>query len=311
MGSSGSIGAVTSELSNTHLSMLETTSPCSSRSLDAVARSSVEEFLPLSEELSEEEELPTDQCLVGEWGPALKDTYFASNLLGALNEVPLTAATGLARSSSAPSLSGDTTPRQADDCGAEVDEAPSLGVPSDRRRAGNVLSIRDLSEIKALKTPPPPIRMLMEICCLLFHIKPVTKLDGESSKRCIDYWEPARRYLLSDPFFPAKLRTYEASEISSPLRTRIRRYFKDPEFTAERVRNFSKAAFELHDWVRCLVEQPPREVDMMPPSSKVHRLCSDGLTETRRSPGTEFRTELNSGANEARGPTRWQSFAST
>lgn len=112
------------------------------------------------------------------------------------------------------------------------------------------LSLRDLSEIKALKKPPPPIRMLMEVCCLLFHIQPVKQQDERNAKRIrLDYWEPARRYLLSDPFFLSKLRMYEADDISSVQRTKIKKYFQDPEFTSERVRNCSKAAYELYEWV--------------------------------------------------------------
>merc|ERR1719401_928451 len=117
------------------------------------------------------------------------------------------------------------------------------------------VSTRDLSEIKALKKPPPPIRMLMEVCCLLFHIQPVKQADERNAKKHkLDYWEPARRYLLSDPFFLSKLRMYEADEISSTQRAKIRKYFQDPEFTAERVKNCSKAAHELYEWVSRLVQ---------------------------------------------------------
>merc|ERR1739844_233662 len=92
-----------------------------------------------------------------------------------------------------------------------------------------VLSMRDLSELKALKKPPPPIRMLMEVCCLLFNIQPV-KLPDENSAQGrlrLDYWEPARRYLLSDPFFLQKLRTYNDT-IAPAQRAKIKRYFQDP-----------------------------------------------------------------------------------
>lgn len=40
------------------------------------------------------------------------------------------------------------------------------------------LSTRDLSEIKALKQPPVPVKMLMEVCCLLFQIRPATSFDA-------------------------------------------------------------------------------------------------------------------------------------
>merc|ERR1719305_598275 len=97
--------------------------------------------------------------------------------------------------------------------------------------------------------------MLMEVCCLLFHIQPVKIPDERNAKSLykLDYWEPARRYLLSDPFFLSKLRMYEASTIGQTQRNKIRRYFRDPEFSAERVRNCSKAAFELYMWVQELI----------------------------------------------------------
>lgn len=120
-----------------------------------------------------------------------------------------------------------------------------------------LISMRDLCEIKALKKPPPPIRMLMEVCCLLFGIEPVRHLDDRSTKGWrIDYWEPARRSLLSDPFFLSKLRSYD-EELAPLQKAKIRKYFQDPEFTADRVRNCSKAAFELFVWVsRVLAQQP-------------------------------------------------------
>jgi len=180
-------------------------------------------------------------------------------------------------------LAGFKAPASEDSSVVEEASSLALALPAAGRRSGTVLSLRDLSEIKTLKKPPPPIRMLMEICCLLFHIKPLKQLDEKSSKRSIlDYWEPARRYLLSDPFFPAKLRMYEASHISHTQRTKIRRYFRDPEFSAERVRNCSKAAFELYDWVRDLVEQSAPRPSEQPAveSPAVHRQCSDDV-ETR------------------------------
>eukprot|EP00927_Polykrikos_kofoidii_P066668 TRINITY_DN62224_c0_g1_i1.p1 TRINITY_DN62224_c0_g1~~TRINITY_DN62224_c0_g1_i1.p1 ORF type:complete len:1226 (-),score=253.10 TRINITY_DN62224_c0_g1_i1:61-3279(-) len=123
--------------------------------------------------------------------------------------------------------------------------------------ASGSLTLRDLSEIKALKKPPPPIRMLMEVCCLLFNIIPVRQPDDRCAKRWrLDYWEPARRYLLSDPFFLSKLRSYD-EEIPPGQRVKIRRYFQDPEFTADRVKTCSKAAYELYGWVALLLQRSP------------------------------------------------------
>jgi len=93
---------------------------------------------------------------------------------------------------------------------------------------------------------------------MLFHIQPVKLPDEKSAQGRMryDYWEPARRYLLSDPFFLSKLRTYD-DHLTSTQRAKIRKYFKDPEFTAERVRTCSKAAHELYCWVSVLLQDPP------------------------------------------------------
>merc|ERR1712113_614489 len=97
---------------------------------------------------------------------------------------------------------------------------------------------------------------LMEVCCLLFNIAPMKQADEIGLKRCIDYWEPARRYLLSDPFFLSKLRDFDASRLSPSQRAKIMHYFRDPEFTSDRVRNCSKAAYELYEWVRAIADEP-------------------------------------------------------
>lgn len=121
------------------------------------------------------------------------------------------------------------------------------------------LSVRDLSEIKALKRPAPPLRMLMEVCCILFGIPP-TKQVGASPRTPrisqLDYWEAARRHLLSDPFLPAKLRDFDASRLTAAQRARVVRCLAEPEFTADRVMNCSKAAAELYFWVRTVAERP-------------------------------------------------------
>jgi len=117
------------------------------------------------------------------------------------------------------------------------------------------LSLRDLSEIKALKKPPPPIRMLMEVCCLLFHIQPVKHLDEQCVHHRLrtDYWEPARRYLLSDPFLLSKLRSH-GKDVAPAQRAKIKKYFKDPDFSAERMLKCSRAAFELYSCVLRLMD---------------------------------------------------------
>lgn len=239
-----------------------------------------------------EAELPaTDLQLIGDWSSALATGYRACpNRSGLGSSADLSSPpVGSARSTSfaEPSvcqgqLSATTSarvswisgssPSRGSRSGAGNADTPSTDVAvmgpatasvdltaplptSDGLPCMGVLSMRDLSEIKALKKPPPPIRMLMEVCCLLFNIEPM-KLPDEKAPRGwrLDYWEPARRSLLSDPFFLSKLRGFD-DEVQPAQRAKIRRYFQDPEFTADRVRNCSKAAYELYAWVSSLLAQ--------------------------------------------------------
>lgn len=225
-----------------------------------------------------EAELPaTDLQLIGDWSAALgtsctnsppvgsaRSTSFAepSASQGHLSATASTRGSWLSGSSpSRGSRSGVGSAVTPSTDGALMGPATAsvdLTAPlhsSDGLPCMGVLSMRDLSEIKALKKPPPPIRMLMEVCCLLFNIDPM-KLPDERAPRGwrLDYWEPARRSLLSDPFFLSKLRGFD-DEVQPAQRTKIRRYFQDPEFTADRVRNCSKAAYELYAWVSSLLAQ--------------------------------------------------------
>lgn len=221
-------------------------------------------------EEEEEEELPTAQeQLLSEWSStSLQAVSSPLPLSFAQRSAPAIARTPPPRldfeggeasaSSLLPSPLADPSPQQLGSPGASTDAPQRERTPSAASGAAAALSLRDLSEIKALKKPPPPVRMLMEVCCLLFHIQPVRQADDRAAKRWrLDYWEPARRYLLSDPFFVSKLKLYD-QEIKPAERAKLNRYFQDPDFTAERVRSCSKAAAELYDWVLQVVASRDR-----------------------------------------------------
>eukprot|EP00931_Biecheleriopsis_adriatica_P045052 TRINITY_DN25818_c0_g1_i2.p1 TRINITY_DN25818_c0_g1~~TRINITY_DN25818_c0_g1_i2.p1 ORF type:complete len:882 (-),score=177.30 TRINITY_DN25818_c0_g1_i2:87-2732(-) len=231
-------------------------------------------------DLDEEAELPTAGGLLREWASVYKateeDVLCVSPAAGsgsAAQSRPPTRAAMTLRSPPSKSSRGGISPMESPGLANEAspparlpdpripDASPasaskSLMSPSPKAstRDGHGISMRDLCEIKALKKPPPPIRMLMEVCCLLFHIQPVKQPDEKSiqGRLRVDYWEPARRYLLSDPFLLSKLRSYD-EEIAPSQRAKINKYFKDPEFSSERVLNCSKAAYELYACVSALM----------------------------------------------------------
>eukprot|EP00927_Polykrikos_kofoidii_P036756 TRINITY_DN31024_c0_g1_i1.p1 TRINITY_DN31024_c0_g1~~TRINITY_DN31024_c0_g1_i1.p1 ORF type:complete len:866 (+),score=141.67 TRINITY_DN31024_c0_g1_i1:157-2754(+) len=234
-GASGRHGSSKRASSPANLSLMETTSPCSSIDVVGIAAVSSD---PEDGSPFQESELPAEGRLIGEWSAQQVGCISVESSLGG---------------NGSDSLGAPAEPSPS--AAPEVADEPK----KDRRKSTlGAMSLRDLSEIKALKRPPTPVRVLMEVCCLLFSIQPERKQDEKNCKKwSLDYWETARRSLLSDPFFPSKLRLYDPSQLSPALQAKIKRYFLDPEFTGERVRACSKAAFELYNWVRILIEQDP------------------------------------------------------
>eukprot|EP00438_Fugacium_kawagutii_P026318 Skav227418 [mRNA] locus=scaffold950:181956:184462:- [translate_table: standard] len=216
----------------------------------------------LPQALLDEEELPTAGGLLREWANVYQDpSESLERLQKPAPGPPLQGLTG-------PPLQGLTAP-PLQGMGGPLGplsgacwDVEALPVPSKVEGGQSTqgqpastggLSMRDLSEIKALKKPPPPVRMLMEVCCVLFNIEPVKSFDERARKR-IDYWEPARRYLLSDPFLLSKLRA--KLDIEPAQRAKIQKYFKDPNFSSERILKCSKAAYELYACVSALAKGP-------------------------------------------------------
>ena len=55
----------------------------------------------------------------------------------------------------------------------EADLAKALPALAGAIKALNSLSKGDIGEVKAMKKPPPAVKMVMEACCMMFGIKAV------------------------------------------------------------------------------------------------------------------------------------------
>ena len=62
----------------------------------------------------------------------------------------------------------------------------------------------DIAELKKLPAPPVMVKDVMELVCILLHIKPEKARGGES-----DYWKPAGK-LLHDMNIIKLLKEYDA-----------------------------------------------------------------------------------------------------
>ncbi len=58
----------------------------------------------------------------------------------------------------------------------------------------------DIGEIKAMKSPPKGVKLVMEAVCIMFDIKPERVLSEDGKSKINDYWKPAQK-LLADMRF--------------------------------------------------------------------------------------------------------------
>mmetsp|Transcript_16966 Transcript_16966/g.37372 ORF Transcript_16966/g.37372 Transcript_16966/m.37372 type:complete len:456 (-) Transcript_16966:12-1379(-) len=110
---------------------------------------------------------------------------------------------------------------------------------------GRRIGVRELAEIKKIPNPPPSVRLVLEVVCVIFGVKP-GKARG-SAPGDFDYWEPAKKYLIADPFFLTKLNNFEG--LTPSLWRRVSKYFENPLFQGERVKAASRGAFALYSWI--------------------------------------------------------------
>jgi len=135
---------------------------------------------------------------------------------------------------------------------AELRKKLELSGPNKTMRAKRV-EFRHLCEIKGLGNPPTPVRLLMQVMCILFSIPPARKRDDQN-RPYEDYWEVAKKKLLADPYFCTKLQHFPRP-LSDELRAKIEPYLSDPEFSQDRLQRVNLASAHLGAWVRNLVAQ--------------------------------------------------------
>jgi hypothetical protein len=108
---------------------------------------------------------------------------------------------------------------------AELRKKLELSGPNKTMRAKRV-EFRHLCEIKGLGNPPTPVRLLMQVMCILFSIPPARKRDDQN-RPYEDYWEVAKKKLLADPYFCTKLHHFPRP-LSDELRAKNRAVFVRP-----------------------------------------------------------------------------------
>ncbi|KAF4532840.1 hypothetical protein B566_EDAN014797 [Ephemera danica] len=138
-----------------------------------------------------------------------------------------------------------------DDCEGDLAEAiPAL---ESAVNALNTLKPADITVVKAMKNPPPGVKLVMEAICVMKGVKPDRKPDPSGSGKMLeDFWGPSLK-LLGDIKFLDSLKSYNKDNISPTIMKRIReKYIHDREFHPESVRKTSTACEGLCKWVRAI-----------------------------------------------------------
>ncbi|GBG33042.1 Dynein heavy chain 7, axonemal [Hondaea fermentalgiana] len=148
---------------------------------------------------------------------------------------------------------------QADECSAmkqecENDLAEAVPLLEDAMKALDTLKPGDITEVKAMKTPPAGVVLVMSAVCQMMGVKSERIKDpNDPTKKIEDYWGPSKKHLLGDPKFLQRLKDYDKDNISEKVIAILRaKYVNNPDFEPSKIKQASVAAFGLCKWVRAM-----------------------------------------------------------
>jgi len=117
-------------------------------------------------------------------------------------------------------------------------------------KALDTLKPADITEVKGMKSPPKPVKLVMEAVCIMKGLKPArAKLEDGSMGS--DYWETSKK-MLSDYNFLKSLKEYDKDNIDPAIISKMKVYYDDPAFDPKLIKKASTAAYGLCCWARAL-----------------------------------------------------------
>ncbi|OAE31694.1 hypothetical protein AXG93_3384s1680 [Marchantia polymorpha subsp. ruderalis] len=129
---------------------------------------------------------------------------------------------------------------------------PALPALNAALAALDTLTKADITEVKAMKNPPKPVKLVMEAVCIMKEIKPKRIPDPKKpGDKINDYWGPAQNMLTDTAFLPS-LKSFDKDHIPEQVIKVIQPYLKLDEFDPQVVKKASKAAYGLCCWVRAM-----------------------------------------------------------
>ena len=175
---------------------------------------------------------------------------------------------------------------QADECEAmktecENDLAEAIPLLNEAMKALDTLKPGDITEVKAMKTPPSGVVLVMSAVCQMMGVKPEKIKDpNDATKKVEDYWGPSKKHLLGDPKFLQRLKEFDKDHIPDKVIKILRtKYVNSEEFEPSIIKKASVAAFGLCKWVRAM-EAYDRVAKVVAPKKAKLRDTEATLQET-------------------------------
>eukprot|EP00931_Biecheleriopsis_adriatica_P059471 TRINITY_DN3558_c0_g2_i1.p1 TRINITY_DN3558_c0_g2~~TRINITY_DN3558_c0_g2_i1.p1 ORF type:complete len:4446 (+),score=1220.06 TRINITY_DN3558_c0_g2_i1:273-13340(+) len=134
------------------------------------------------------------------------------------------------------------------DVEADLEEAmPAL---QEALGALDTLSAKDIGEIKAMKNPPAPVKLVLHAVCIMKGIKG-NRVKDESGKMVEDFWGPSVK-MVSESTFLSSLQSFDKDNIPPATIKKIQTFVPMDDFQPARVMTCSKAAWGICMWVRAM-----------------------------------------------------------
>jgi dynein heavy chain len=151
----------------------------------------------------------------------------------------------------------DDISRLEADCADDLAEARPILEAA--HAALDTVTATEIAELAALSNPPPGVRLVMEVLCLLLDVSPEGSDSGD------DYWQAACSQLLTDDSkLVERLKAVDMMHVSGDL---LRSYLSRSEFDINKIKRVSRACHSLCSWVYA-TEAYERVIQLLTPKTE-------------------------------------------
>jgi dynein heavy chain len=105
----------------------------------------------------------------------------------------------------------------------------------------------DIAELKNLSSPPPDVKLVTSVVCMLQGIAGEKKMNKDTQKKETDYWGVSVKMMMQ-PGFLDSLVKYDKESMDQKLIDSIQPYITLDNFQIERLQKVSSVAMNLGKW---------------------------------------------------------------